>query len=296
MGIDKEGQLLLLSEDIIRPVDNTGYSYNSLKFFCFEGTKNESLGINLQRDVYLNAKQELENVCSLYGAGKGASGARCIMVEDVNKITGYSEDDMKTYFKGELSGYGKKLTYSWIFKDGGIKILCEGSNGEIDYYENASLFEWFEGSKYHYEEVPELLKEGEKKKITSLTNNYYKYYPESLRLEQSMPEGNKGMVKDGTVEYDLLFKDKSMITTNCVYWLASTYVHKSSELTIATMGYRRVKTGYITGGTLMDSIGTDLKNYAGVRAVVSLKPDVVLEKTPETVAVGNHTLNTFDIK
>ena len=79
LGIEN-GQILITSEDIIGP--SVGYvrendEYGRIYYFInsFKG--------------YYNAIQELNNICSLYGQGTGASKARSITVEDINKITGY---------------------------------------------------------------------------------------------------------------------------------------------------------------------------------------------------------------
>lgn len=79
LGIDN-GQIIITSEDII------GASIGYTK----EGDDDERIYYIINSSMgYKNAIQELNNICALYGQGKGASKSRSITVEDVNKITGF---------------------------------------------------------------------------------------------------------------------------------------------------------------------------------------------------------------
>ena len=79
LGIEN-GQILITTEDIISPTD--GYISTDEDYQRSYYTITSATG-------YINAIQELNNICSLYGQGKGANKSRSITVEDINIITGY---------------------------------------------------------------------------------------------------------------------------------------------------------------------------------------------------------------
>lgn len=62
---------------------------------------------------YLYGVDEINNICKIYGYGKGASSARSIEIEDVNKITGYdplNTGDGEIFRKGTRYEYNNKIT------------------------------------------------------------------------------------------------------------------------------------------------------------------------------------------
>lgn len=85
LGTENE-QILIISEDVISP--SNGYTNNQDESYYYINYTNG----------YTYAIQELNNICSLYGQGKGASSARSINIEDINKITGYEP-------RGKTTGY-----------------------------------------------------------------------------------------------------------------------------------------------------------------------------------------------
>ena len=82
---------------------------------------------------YINTKEELDNICSLYGQGKGASGARSINREDINKITEFSPENRKP---SDIST--DSVEYELLFKNpkvnSSISDKYKGKTSECDYW------------------------------------------------------------------------------------------------------------------------------------------------------------------
>ena len=80
----------------------------------------------------------LNSTCEVYGNGTYASGARCINVDDINRVTGYNPETAG-YNAGKLSEYGNVVTYtcqSYEYREDFdyppetmYKITYSGSNG-----------------------------------------------------------------------------------------------------------------------------------------------------------------------
>ena len=130
LGVEN-GHLLLISEDVIGP--DKGYK-----------RKNEDIEDYGRMYLfytswgYANIIDDLNNISKLYGQGYGASGARSITIEDINKITGfnassYTESDYNYYpetltssSKDEKKGLSKdSQEYELLFKNSQI-------NSEVD--------------------------------------------------------------------------------------------------------------------------------------------------------------------
>ena len=73
LGEDDDGQILIVSAD---PVKKDMGETNDPYFYLY-GAKG-----------YINAEKELEKISKIYGHGVGATGARSLKIEDVNKICG----------------------------------------------------------------------------------------------------------------------------------------------------------------------------------------------------------------
>ena len=73
LGKDDNGQILIVSADPVKK--NMGDTNNP--YFYLNATKG-----------YINAEKELEKISKIYGHGVGATGARSLKIEDVNKICG----------------------------------------------------------------------------------------------------------------------------------------------------------------------------------------------------------------
>lgn len=123
LGIDNNHRIKLISEDLV-PLTG-GYNYLNRNYY-YLGSESGNGG----QTAYVNAKEELNNICKIYGKGEGAIEAKCLNADDINKITGYNPNDIgrrsygqstvgKKYGEGTLGEYGNivtcKFSYSQYF-------------------------------------------------------------------------------------------------------------------------------------------------------------------------------------
>ena len=98
LGEDDRGQILIVSAD---PVKKDMGETNDPYFYLY-GAKG-----------YINAEKELEKISKIYGHGVGATGARSLKIEDVNKICGVTVgSDGLTPAVDELGNFGTTQSYS----------------------------------------------------------------------------------------------------------------------------------------------------------------------------------------
>ncbi len=150
LGADEEtGELLLLAEDLV-PLEG-GYTNptSGRTEFYLKGQSGVENGIS-----------ELENICAIYGNGEGATGARSINVDDVNKITGYNPNNVGVYDPeqtgngtkygaGYLYEYGNRVTYYWDGTNYPYYRATNGLDGNLtENHNNGS----FGNSFYWYDE------------------------------------------------------------------------------------------------------------------------------------------------
>ena len=247
LGLDENtDEILLISADTVGPVSG-GEEYNGQTYFYLRGQTGYEYGV-----------EELNGICEIYGKGKGASGARSIAVEDINKITGYDPSktgDGKPYEDGEIWEYGNEVTYTKT--SGGIQYQDSLGNGSgtAGYY---NMFRYYEGGKW------KTLAEGESKTVRS--TDYY-YYPNTLTTSES---GTTAGIETSSREYEMLF---SRTSDGQDYWLASpsTYTYSGN----AYFGLRHVFYGDVYGNGLCNSDGVIVDDsYYGVRPVVSLESNI----------------------
>ncbi|MCI9063070.1 MAG: hypothetical protein HFJ17_00440 [Clostridia bacterium] len=180
---------------------------------------------------------ELNNICSIYGEGKGATRARCINIEDINKVTGYDPENTGTnkndpnqelsgvkYNEGSMYEYGNEVEYSWSNKDGVVNysssngLSGESSSSDTAHYKDYGFNycdkngNWY-SSKY---------KSGDK--IMSEKNTYYSYHPQTLTQTRN-DDANVGIATD-SIEYKTLFCNNA--GNKMSYWLASQFVYSSN--------------------------------------------------------------------
>ena len=102
----KGNVLELVSEDVVNPEGKTGFSlYGAYS--------------------YLKGEEILNNACSIFGKGEGATKSRSIIIDDINKLTKYNDME-NTFTKSELPvtggewywkvPYGTKITYKDEYK------------------------------------------------------------------------------------------------------------------------------------------------------------------------------------
>ena len=143
LGIE-DGKILLMSSSAVRK------SY-------------EILGV----EGYVNGVKNLDDICSEYGKGKGATGARSLRVEDINKITGYNPDKSEKFREGELGEYGAKVT---LKRNEEGYINMNASNGQ-------NLTWKVDTFKYISEDGTEKNFDGE----LVITNNMYGYETDNCK-------------------------------------------------------------------------------------------------------------------
>ena len=97
LGEDDRGQILIVSAD---PVKKDMGETNDPYFYLY-GAKG-----------YINAEKELEKISKIYGHGVGATGARSLKIEDVNKICGVTVgEDGLTPAVDNWENFGKTYSY-----------------------------------------------------------------------------------------------------------------------------------------------------------------------------------------
>lgn len=70
---------------------------NEILIRPYDSLKNDNdEGLRLQGKIgYIYALDELEKICDVYGHGEVASSVRCINIDDINRISGYSFGDVE---------------------------------------------------------------------------------------------------------------------------------------------------------------------------------------------------------
>lgn len=155
LGLNQEtDEILLISAKAIKTIDNI------------------ELYLRGQTGVEWGTEEQ-NAICAIYGQGTGATGARSITVQDINKITGYHPEVAK-YGQGETYEYGKQTTYS-----------LDVTN-TFKYYDSA----W------------KSLGQGEN---ITLTSTEYSYYPETLTDSQTSATTG---IDTESKEYEILFKNE----------------------------------------------------------------------------------------
>ena len=98
LGKDDNGQILIVSADPVKK--DMGDTNNP--YFYLKGAKG-----------YINAETVLERISKIYGHGVGATGARSLKIEDVNKICGVTVgSDGLTPAVDELGNFGTTQSYT----------------------------------------------------------------------------------------------------------------------------------------------------------------------------------------
>ena len=98
LGKDDNGQILIVSADPVKK--DMGDTNNP--YFYLKGARG-----------YINAEKELEKISKIYGHGVGATGARSLKIEDVNKICGVTVgSDGLTPAVNELGNFGTTQSYT----------------------------------------------------------------------------------------------------------------------------------------------------------------------------------------
>lgn len=254
----KGGKIQLISAEPIQP-DEGGKS-NSTGNYCLKG-----------QNGYVNGVSELNKIAAIYGKGKGATGARSITVEDINKITGYDPANTgtgKPCDDDQIYAYGNEVTYYWKGDDKPYYVGSNGVTGSLS--SSHSRFTWYDGS--HWQSSPKSTtasntEEGRERIATIKCTRYY-YYPNTLTTSSG---GTTKGIETSSNEYKTLFGK--------YYWLASPYV--GTYTGSVSFGMRCVYSSHVDHHSLYNSIGDTGDPSYGVRPVVSLSSDIQVTKDAE---------------
>ena len=238
LGIEN-GEIQLISADPI--------SKNSGTTYYLSGEKG-----------YLNSEEELNAICSIYGQGEGATGARSLKVEDINKLANY---DPTTY-----SGYGDIWTYRFP------------TSGEYMQYKRtgSTNVDWTNITNTNYQtfrlpgETNIISSSNRNDNGISLETTYY-YYNISTYVTQ--------IASDGKKISDIITKGNGSSIRG--QWLASRCIQCSSHgaaFFVNWMDYGSVGERY---RTLYNSNGSNSSGYCYIRPVISLKSDIQLSGSSE---------------
>ena len=240
LGIDEDtDEILLVSADIVQTTDNGN--------FYLRGQTGAEWGV-----------KELNDICAIYGEGNGASGARSINADDINKITGYNPETAQ-YGDGQIYEYGNEVTYT---KNASNISYQDTLNNRSGTYGNSStIFRYYdEGSS-----IWKTLTTGESKTVTSTA---YYYYSNTLTTSSS---GETVGISTDSTEYEMLFQRTS---SGQPYWLASPCTRTDSG--DANFGLRYVLYGGVFNISFFYSDGVTYNPNYYVRPVVSLESDIAI--------------------
>ena len=250
LGVEN-GELLLISSSIIQP-DSGGYTDSStgLKYYYLKGQAG-----------YINGVEELNKISAMYGQGKGATGARSINVDDINKITGYDPECTGTgsaYNSGQIEEYGNEVTYT---RETSSQVAYSGTNG-VSGTENYNILNY-------YDEASKAFKALDVGESITLKSSYYNYYPNTLTTNS---RGETKGIATNSKEYEVLFSNSN----SEYYWIGSPCFYNGKGRVDFWM--RNVNNSCVGGYYLYFSIGQNYGNAYGIRSLVSLKSDIQLEQ------------------
>ena len=263
LGVNEEnGELLIIAADELKSDDGI------TKKFTLKGITG-----------YLYGKDELNKICEIYGNGKGATGGRCIVIDDINKTIGRKSttNTIKytyTWNKNSLDNYAPSfdggsnyMKYYHVKKDDNEQR--PGTLGIFNFY-NKESGKWESN-------VQELNGFSGKKKICTISQEFAGYH--------SITEAQKN-----TNGYNVLFKTNDgkdiAENENNGYWVASPYVY-ADERYVGYDLYCVYGSKGVIGATMYYSFGAVFRQNLGIRPVISLESEIQLEKNPNVENMYN---------
>ena len=142
LGTDEDGNVLIV------PTQNIKDTNGEIQYLDLNDVPGAQYGA-----------EEVNNIASIYGHGKGAISARAIQIKDIDKLTGSNKT---TYGDGQIWEYGNEITYK------------ANNNGNIEYslYKNGALQEAKETEYKLFEYYGKALAKGQSIKLTSTYKSY----------------------------------------------------------------------------------------------------------------------------
>ena len=223
---------------------------------------------------YLNAIQELNDICSIFGKGKGAQYAKSIDANDVCKITGYNPNSPK-FREGEWEEYGTEVTYTYNSESN--KIISTRTNapegGTSSYDGITSRFHYYDENTNSFKD---LTSGSVKLKNSYFSKKYYNFVTQEDMLDSEGIFKTNYEIILGKYKFDANNNySRSLVEgTDPVYWLASNYIWASDDCTgYGVHGVGKCMLGY---GFMFYSDGDENNTTCKVRPVVTLLPNVNL--------------------
>lgn len=209
------------------------------------------------QDGFAKGVATLNTEGAKFSDGNMAETARSIIVEDINRVTGYDPDVAK-YNDGTSNPYQWKNEVTYTLNEADSKVHYQGTKyPTTDTTSSYTTFTYWNGSNW----IP--LVSGES---ATLTHDYYYYNPQTLSTTSS----SETEVNGSTKAYTLLFANTS--SSDTYYWLSSQFV--STRAGFCNFGIRNVGNGFVSGSRLCYSDGSAYSGSFGVRPVVSLKSNI----------------------
>ena len=84
---------------------------------------------------YINGGTELDNICAIFGHGKGAKEAKCITMEDIDKLTGF---DKTQYGYNVSRRVGRDINKSWkntVYEYNGTSVIGTATEQKAKIYD-----------------------------------------------------------------------------------------------------------------------------------------------------------------
>lgn len=84
---------------------------------------------------YINGGTELDNICAIFGHGKGAKEAKCITMEDIDKLTGF---DKTQYGYNVSRRVGRDINKSWkntVYVYNGTSVIGTATEQKAKIYD-----------------------------------------------------------------------------------------------------------------------------------------------------------------
>ena len=250
LGVDDNGQILIM------PTTNVKNSQGAIQRLTL-GDINKKLKES-GKTAALYGAEEINNVCSIYGFGKGAAGARSVQVEDINRLTKYDETKSNL---NTIKEYGQDVTYS--LENGKVNTQW-GTTAKTQ--SSITSFTYLDGNQWKsLEETSNPSK--------TLKCTYYEY---------KMSDYKTNLCNDNI--YNLIADGTDTIKEQ-YYWIGS-----SSVTTVdgyAGFGIRTVYSGNVSRTGMFNTKGDPGGATSGLRPVVCLKSDITLKETSENSGIYN---------
>ena len=270
LGVDENKQLMLLSEDFAQPTTG-GTALGVRQSYTLQG-----------REGYTNGVEELNKICSIYGNGIGATSARVVTVDDINRITGYNpnntgkrdfnkiEEGIK-YYQGDILEYGNIVEYT--LTTAGVKYEPTNSAN----YGTSNDYTIFS----YYDEQNRNWKNLSTNESIVLESSSYEYYPTTLNVTNDITISTGIGIE--SKEYKMLFTNSSTgadtvnngNNDNFYYWLGTMGKYTGTGYALFTL--HCIEEGKVTNSALTRSFQNTGRGKLGVRPVVTLDKRVSLK-------------------